>query len=231
MKKTTRRHKGNPFAGMKMRRWLRRNGMTLAIVVAALLIVVVIVAIIVNAVKSGAEKTRNQLASNNTPVPTETTEAIELAGVSDAQEPSTEEEPTTEVEEEPTEEVTEVTEEATEEPSEEATEEATEEEDSTEEAQPSEGAQPTEAQPTQQPTQQQPTQTQPTQQPTQTQPTQTQQQPTTGGTSWSWSYHNDNGVVTVSVTGDFPSDLDPNNPEAVHQWVMNHYGFDPMWFF
>jgi cell division protein FtsN len=231
MKKTTvKKPKKQSFASAKRRKWLQAHKTVVSIVLAAVFIVALLAIIIGVVVKSAAEKTRNQLASAN---PTPTTEAttettIDLAGVSDAQEPSTEEEPTTEVEEEPTEEVTEATEEATE-------EEATEEE-ATEEAQPSEGAQPTEAQPTQQQTQQ-PTQQQPTQQPTeQSQPTQTQpteqaQQPTTGGTSWSWSYHNDNGVVTVSVTGDFPSDLDPNNPEAVHQWVMNHYGFDPMWFF
>ncbi len=213
MKKTTRRHKGNPFAGTKMRRWLRRNGMTLAIVVAALLIVVVIGAIIGVAVKSSAEKTRNQLASAN-PAPTEatTTEPVVLPGVSDVAEVTSTEEPTTEVEEE-TEEVTEATEEAT--------EEVTEEETTEEEAQPTEGAQPTVAQPTQQ-----------AQQPTQQQPTQpTQPQPSGGSSSWSYQYHNDNGVVTVSTSGDFPEGVDPNNPASVQQWIESQTGVDYSYFF
>jgi FtsZ-interacting cell division protein ZipA len=187
--------------------------MTLAVVAGALLIVGVIIAIIVNVVKSGAERTQSQLASAN-PAPTTeiTTEPVELPGISDVAEATSTEEPTTEVVEEPTEEVTEATEEETEEP--------TEEETTEEEAQPTEGAQPTVAQPTQQ-----------AQQPTQQQPTQPTQQPSGGSSSWSYQYHNDNGVVTVSTSGDFPAGVDPNNPASVQQWIESQTGVDYSYFF
>ena len=210
MKSTVKKPKKMSFKRTKRKNWLKKHGMTLAIVVAALLIVVVIVAIIGVAVKSSAERTRNQLASAN-PAPTEaTTEVVELPGVSDVAEVTSTEEPTTEVVEEPTEEVTEATEEETEEP--------TEEEITEEEAQPTEGAQPTVAQPTQQ-----------AQQPTQQQPTQTTQP--SGGSSWSYQYHNDNGVVTVSTSGDFPTGVDPNNPASVQQWIESQTGMDYSYFF
>ena len=102
---------------------------------------------------------------------------------------------------------------------EEATEEETEEETTEEEAQPTEGAQPTVAQPTQQ-----------AQQPTQQQPTQPTQ-PTGGSSSWSYQYHNDNGVVTVSTSGDFPEGVDPNNPASVQQWIESQTGVDYSYFF
>lgn len=211
MKTTVKKPKKTSFKRTKRKNWLKKHGMTLAIVVAALLIVVVIGAIIGVAVKSSAERTRNQLASAD-PAPTTeaTTEVVELPGVSDVAEVTSTEEPTTEVEEE-TEEVTEATEEAT--------EEETEEETTEEEAQPTEGAQPTVAQPTQQ-----------AQQPTQQQPTQPTQ-PTGGSSSWSYQYHNDNGVVTVSTSGDFPEGVDPNNPASVQQWIESQTGVDYSYFF
>ena len=110
MKKTTvKKPKKKSFASAKRRKWLQAHKTVVSIVLAAVFIVALLAIIIGVVVKSAAEKTRNQLASANpTPTTEATTETIDLAGVSDAQEPSTEEEPTTEVEEEPTEEPTDV---------------------------------------------------------------------------------------------------------------------------
>jgi FtsZ-interacting cell division protein ZipA len=201
------RKSGSGFAGVRRRRFWKKHGGVVITLSAILVLAVVGIWAISATNKNTAERMSSQLATvQPTPTPTE---VVVLDGITIAKaetEEATEATPT---------EVPEVTEEAEEEGEEEVAE-AEESEEATE-ATPSATAQPTQAQ------QQQAT----------AQPTQAQQVVTTtatSGNSWSWSYHNDNGQVTVSTSGQWPEGVDPNDPNSVYQWMLQNTGINPYFF-
>ena len=209
------------FTGVRRRRFWKKYGGVMITISAIVILAVVGIWAIAATNKKTAERMSSQLASATVqPTPTPT-EVVVLDGITIAK-VETEEE----VQETPTE-APEVTEEAEEEGEEEVAEaeesEESEESEEAAEATPTATAQPTQAtQPTQA---QQQTAVQPTQA---TQPVVTTT--TTSGNSWSWSYHNDNGQVTVSTSGDWPEGLDPNNPDSVYQWMLQNTGINPYFF-